>query len=169
MRIGTEGQQTAAFIAGIKTSPLAVAVSVAVTPAGQLGVGASSARYKEAINPMDKASEAILALKPMTFRYKKELDSKRAPQFGLVAEEVPKVDPDLVVADDQGKPFTVRYEEGNAMLLNEFLKQYKTVQQQGQAIARLEQQLETVISTLQKVNTLLEPSEPAPQTGLHGH
>jgi Chaperone of endosialidase len=166
MRIGTEGQQTATFIAGIKTSPLAVAVAVAVTPAGQLGVRASSERYKEAIKPMDKASEAILALKPVTFRYKKELDPKRAPQFGLVAEEVAKVDPDLVVADDQGKPFTVRYEEVNAMLLNEFLKEHETVHQQGRTIARLEQQLETVTATLQKVSAQLEQSKPAPQTVL---
>ena len=79
---------------------------------------------------MDKTSEAILALKPVTFRYKKELDPKGAPQFGLVAEEVAKVNPDLVVADDQGKPFTVRYEEVNAMLLNEFLKEHRKVEEQ---------------------------------------
>src|SRR5262249_19201135 len=123
--------------------------------------------YKEAIKPMDKASEAILALKPVTFRYKKELDPKRAPQFGLVAEEVAKVDPDLVVADDQGKPFTVRYDEVNAMLLNEFLKEHETVQQQGRTIARLEQQLETVTATLQKVSAQIELSKPAPQTVLN--
>jgi len=86
---------------------------------------------------MDKASEAILALKPVTFRYKKELDPKGAPQFGLVAEEVAKVNPDLVVSDDQGKPLTVRYEEVNAMLLNEFLKEHRKVTEQSGEIANL--------------------------------
>ena len=79
---------------------------------------------------MDKASEAILALKPVTFRYKKEIDPDRIPQFGLVAEEVEKVDPDLVVRDENGKPYSVRYDAVNAMLLNEFLKEHRKVQQQ---------------------------------------
>ena len=80
---------------------------------------------------MDKASEAILALKPVTFRYKQELDPKGIPQFGLVAEEVEKVNPDLVARDDQGKPYTVRYEAVNAMLLNEFLKEHRKVRGAG--------------------------------------
>ena len=78
---------------------------------------------------MDKASEAILALKPVTFRYKKEIDPAGIPQFGLVAEDVEKVNPDLVVRDKEGKPYTVRYEEVNAMLLNEFLKEHRKVEQ----------------------------------------
>lgn len=86
---------------------------------------------------MDKASEAILALKPVTFRYKEEVDPDRMPQFGLVAEEVEKVDRELVVHDEAGKPFTVRYEAVNAMLLNEFLKEYRTVEQQQETIAHL--------------------------------
>jgi hypothetical protein len=86
---------------------------------------------------MDKASDAIFDLKPVTFRYKKDLDPRGAPQFGLVAEEVAKVNPDLVVADDQGKPFTVRYEEVNAMLLNEFLKEHKKVEEQAGEIKDL--------------------------------
>ena len=77
---------------------------------------------------MDKASEAILALKPVTFRYKKELDPEGIPQFGLVAEQVEKVNPDLVARDEQGKPYTVRYEAVNAMLLNEFLKEHRKVE-----------------------------------------
>jgi hypothetical protein len=133
IRIGTEGSQTAAYIAGIRQAPLVkgTALQVGITADGQLGVRASSARFKEAIKPMDKTSEAILDLKPVTFHYKKELDPEGAPQFGLVAEEVAKVDPDLVVADDQGKPFTVRYDEVNAMLLNEFLKAHKKLEDQA--------------------------------------
>jgi hypothetical protein len=136
IRIGTEGTQTATYIAGISATPLThgAAVAVGITSDGQLGVRASSARFKEAIKPMDKASEAVLALQPVTFRYKKALDPKGAPQFGLVAEEVAKVNPDLVVADDQGKPFTVRYEEVNAMLLNEFLKEHKRAEEQAKKV-----------------------------------
>ena len=91
---------------------------------------ASSERFKEAIKPMDKASEVILALKPVIFRYKKELDPEATPQFGLVAEQVAKVNPDLVARDDEGKPYTVRYEAVNAMLLNEFLKEHRKVVEQ---------------------------------------
>ncbi len=83
---------------------------------------------------MDKASEAILSLKPVTFRYKKDLDPKGTPQFGLVAEQVAKVNPDLVARDNQGKPYTVRYEEVNAMLLNEFLKEHRKVEEQAATI-----------------------------------
>src|SRR5207247_6105200 len=111
IHIGTQGTQTATYVAGIRGVPISGGVPVGVNSNGQLGVKPCSARYKRAIQPMDKASEAILALKPVTFRYQTELDPKGAPQFGLIAEEVAKVNPDLVVADDQGKPFTVRYEE----------------------------------------------------------
>src|SRR5207253_9241332 len=98
---------------------------------------ASSARFKEAIKPMDKASEAILALKPVTFRYKRELDPDGIPQFGLIAEQVEKVNPDLVVRDADGKVNTVRYEAVNAMLLNEFLKEHLKVEEQQATIAEL--------------------------------
>ncbi|PYL56169.1 MAG: hypothetical protein DMF30_10695, partial [Verrucomicrobia bacterium] len=112
-----------------------------------------------------KASEAILALKPVTFHYKKELDPEGIPQFGLVAEEVEKVNPDLVARDDQGKVYTVRYEAVNAMLLNEFLKEHRkvekleatVVQQQKDFIARLEEQA----SQIQKVSAQLEATNPA--------
>ena len=86
---------------------------------------------------MDRASEAILALKPVTFRYKHELDPAGIPQFGLVAEQVEKVNPDLVVRDEEGKPYTVRYEAVNAMLLNEFLKEHRKVQEQEATINQL--------------------------------
>ena len=112
---------TATFIAGISGAGV-MGTAVKVNAAGQLGVATSSQRFKEEIKPMDKASEAILALKPVTFRYKKEIDPDRTPEFGLVAEEVEKVNPDLVARDEEGKPYTVRYDAVNAMLLNEFLK-----------------------------------------------
>ena len=134
IRIGTIGTQTATFIAGIRGVPIIGGTEVGVNASGQLGVRASSARYKNAIKPMDKASEAILALKPVTFRYKHDLDPKGIPQFGLVAEDVEKVNPDLVARDDQGKPYTVRYEAVNAMLLNEFLKEHKVQEQQATII-----------------------------------
>ena len=110
---------------------------VGVNSQGQLGVRPSSTRFKEEIKPMDKASEAILALQPVSFRYRKELDPKATPQFGLVAEDVAKVNPDLVMMDDQGKPFTVRYEEVNAMLLNEFLKEHRRVETQAAIITEM--------------------------------
>ena len=176
IRIGTAGTQTSTFVAGVRGVLVASAQSVGISPSGQLGVRASSARFKEAIKPMDKASEAILDLKPVTFRYKKELDPKGAPQFGLVAEEVAKVDPDLVMMEDQGKPFTVRYDEVNAMLLNEFLKQHRTVQEQGASITELQKGMEVLTARLkeqeaelQKVSARIELRKPAPQTVLNNH
>ena len=109
---------------------------VVVDTNGHLGTVVSSQRFKEEIKPMDKASEAILALKPVTFRYKNELDPDGIPQFGLVAEEVEKVNPDLVARDEQGKAYTVRYEAVNAMLLNEFLKEHRKVQELEAEIAK---------------------------------
>jgi hypothetical protein len=116
---------------------------------------------------MDKTSEAILALKPVTFRYKHELDPDGIPQFGLVAEEVEKVNPDLVARDEHGKPYTVRYDAVNAMLLNEFLKEHRRNEKQEAAIAQLEKQVETLAAGLQKVSAQLELSRPAPQTVLN--
>src|SRR5205823_1371648 len=118
---------------------------------------------KEAIKPMDKASETILALKPVTFRYKHELDPADTLEFGLVAEEVESINPDLVARDEQGKPFTVRYDAVNAMLLNEFLKEHKTVQDQGASIAELKKEIAALTAGLQKVSAQLEASKPAPQ------
>jgi hypothetical protein len=120
----------------------------------------SSARFKEAIKPMDKASEAILALKPVTFRYKKNMDPAGTSQFGLVAEDVEKVNPDLVVRDEEGKPYSVRYDQVNAMLLNEFLKEHRKVEQ-------MEKQIEALTAGLQKVSAQLELSKPAPQAVLN--
>jgi hypothetical protein len=163
MRLGTEGAQTATYIAGIRTSPLAVATGIGITADGQLGVRASSARFKEAIKPMEKVSEAILALRPVTFRYKKQLDPKATPQFGLVAEEVAKVDPDLVARDAAGKPFTVRYDEVNAMLLNEFLKEHRKVEAQGAEIAELRAALKEQAEQLHKVSERLDSAALPPR------
>jgi hypothetical protein len=101
--------------------------AVYVNNDGKLGVQVSSRRFKEDVKPMYKSSEALYSLNPVTFRYKKEIDPQRASQFGLVAEEVEKVNPDLVVRDKEGKPYSVRYDQVNAMLLNEFLKEHKRV------------------------------------------
>jgi uncharacterized protein YgiM (DUF1202 family) len=111
---------------------------VVVNAGGQLGVTASSERFKDEIKPMDKASEVILALKPVTFRYKKEIDPDSTPQFGLLAEEVEKANPDLVTRDADGKVYTVRYEQVNAMLLNEFLKEHAKVEEQQATVAGLQ-------------------------------
>jgi Chaperone of endosialidase len=121
----------ATFIAGISGAPVS-GVAVKINSSGQVGVPPSSERFKDEIKPMDKTSEAILALKPVTFRYKKEIDSEGTPQFGLVAADVEKVNPDLVARDAQGKVYTVRYDAVNAMLLNEFLKEHRKVEEQKQ-------------------------------------
>src|SRR5262249_5416601 len=174
IRIGTAGTQTATFIAGIKGIPITGGAPVAVSSTGQLGVKPSSMRFKNDIQPMDKSSEAILALRPVTFRYKKELDPKGAIQFGLIAEEVAKVSPDLVMTDEHGKPFTVRYEEVNAMLLNEFLKEHRTVEElksaaasQEATIARQEKQIEALSAGLEKVSARLEVAKGAPEIALN--
>ena len=171
IRIGTAGINLATFVAGIRGVAITGGQAVGVNANGQLGVKPSSVRFKEAIKPMDKASEAILALHPVSFRYKKELDPKGAPQFGLVAEQVAKVAPDLVVTDEKGAPFTVRYEEVNAMLLNEFLKEHRKVEQQRKdfeaALAQQQRQIDALTEGLQKVSTQLELSKPATQTALN--
>jgi hypothetical protein len=113
---------------------------------------------------MDKASEAILALRPVSFRYKKEVDPQRVAQFGLVAEDVEKINPDLVIRDAQGRPQTVRYEQVNAMLLNEFLKEHRKVQELEANAVRQQKQIEALAAGLQKVSAQLELSKPAPQT-----
>ena len=162
IRIGAQGTQTKTFMAGINGAGV-IGVAVKVNAAGQLGTAPSSERFKDAIKPMDKASEAILALKPVTFHYKKELDPEGTPQFGLVAEQVEKVNPDLVARDDQGKVYTVRYEAVNAMLLNEFLKEHRTVQGQQKEIDGLKAELKEQKALIQKVSAQIEASKPAPQ------
>jgi hypothetical protein len=167
IRIGTVGTQLKTFIAGVHGATAAGGAAVFVTPSGQLGMLPSSQRFKDEIKPMDKASEAILALKPVTFRYKKEIDANRIPQFGLVAEEVEKINPALITRDADGKPYTVRYDAVNAMLLNEFLKEHRTVQEQGATIARQQKQIDALTAALQKVSAELEMGKAAPQTVLN--
>jgi hypothetical protein len=163
IRIGTQGTQTRTFIAGIRgvTTVNANAVPVVIDSVGQLGSISSSRRFKNEIKPMDKASDAILALKPVTFHYKS--DSTGTPQFGLIAEEVAKVNPDLVVRDDKGEIYTVRYEAVNAMLLNEFLKEHRTVQRLEAALAAVNERLKAQDAKIDKVNAKVELTKPAPQ------
>jgi len=142
IRIGTIGANQNTYIAGISGVTVAGGIGVIIDSSGHLGTATSSVRYKEAIQPMKNVSEAVLSLKPVTFRYKKELDPQAIPQFGLVAEDVAKVDPDLVARDEEGKPYTVRYEAVNAMLLNEFLKEHKKVEEQAALLKRQEERLE---------------------------
>jgi Chaperone of endosialidase len=174
--IGADGTDVnnSCFIGNIRdvTTQNADAIAVVIDSAGQLGTVSSSARFKDEIKPMDKASESILALTPVTFHYKS--DSTGTPQFGLIAEEVAKVNPDLVVRDKNGEIYTVRYEAVNAMLLNEFLKEHRKVQEQEAAITQLKKDFGTTVaqltarvdeqaSQIQKVSAQLEASKPAPQ------
>ena len=145
---------------GISGATVAGGVGVIIDTNGHLGTVVSSERFKDNVQPMDKASEAILALEPVTFRYKHELDPDGIPQFGLVAEDVEKVNPDLVARDANGKAYTVRYEAVNAMLLNEFIKEHRKVQE-------LEKQVEKLTAGLQKVSTEVEMSRPASRTVLN--
>jgi hypothetical protein len=170
IRIGTMGVQQATFIAGIRGTIVPGGVGVIVGLNGQLGTVSSSGRFKEAIKPMDQASEAILALKPVTFRYKHELDPAGIQQFGLVAEQVEKVNPDLVARDDQGKVNTVRYEAVNAMLLNEFLKQHRNVKELEATIAQQQEEIKALAasvkeqaSQIRKVSAQLEVRKAAPR------
>ena len=148
------------YIGNIYGQPIdpASATQVGVDSTGKLGTTTSSRRFKHDIKPMDNASEAILALKPVTFCYKS--DAKDTPCFGLIAEEVEKVNPALVVPDNDGKPFTVRYDAVNAMLLNEFLKEHRKVEQ-------MQKQIDALTVGLQKVSAQLEVNKSAPQTVLN--
>jgi Chaperone of endosialidase len=131
---------------------------------GKLGVFLSARRYKENIHPMDKASEALYALKPVTFRYKPEFDKSGTPHFGVIAEEVAEVAADLVAHDVKGQLSTVRYEAVNAMLLNEFLKEHRKNERQEATIAELREEIEALTAGLQKVSAQLELNKTAPQT-----
>src|SRR6266702_1031589 len=135
---GVAGESNACYIKSIFGQTSANGIPVLINSDNKLGTTTSSARFKEAIRPMDKASEALFGLKPVTFRYKKELDPQRIQQWGLVAEDVEKVNPDLVVRDKEGKHYSVRYEAVNAMLLNEFLKAHRTVQELKSIAAKQE-------------------------------
>jgi hypothetical protein len=179
IRLGTVGTQTKTFIAGINGAAVTGA-SVFVNNSGQLGTATSSRRFKDEIEPMNKASEALFALEPVTFRYKKEIDPVGTQQFGLVAEEVEKVNPALVVRDKEGKPYTVRYDQVNAMLLNEFLKEHKAFIEERRKVEKLEatvaqqhKQFEAAVAEvkgqIERVSAQLQLSKAAPQTALNNH
>jgi hypothetical protein len=171
---GVAGESNACYIASIFGQTSANGIPVLINSNNKLGTTTSSKRFKQDIRPMDKASEALLALKPVIFRYKKEIDPAGTSQFGLVAEDVEKVNPNLVVRGKDGKPYSVRYDQVNAMLLNEFLKEHKTVQEQqatitqlkkdfGATIAQLTARLDEQAAQIQRVSAQLEASKPAPQ------
>jgi len=163
IRIGDPFVQGATYIAGISGAAVPNGASVIVDTSGHLGTIMSSQRFKDDIKPMDKTSEAILALKPVTFHYKKELDPQRIQQFGLVAEQVEKVDPDLVARDVKGQTYTVRYEAVNAMSLNEFLKEHNKVNKLESTVAQQQKEIEALTAGLQKVSAQLDVNKPAPQ------
>ena len=167
------GTTSQVFFGGIVGSTVGAAnAPVIINPNGQLGTAVSSRRFKKDIDPMGKTSEAIFSLRPVTFHYKG--DETNLSCFGLIAEEVAKVNPDLILLDKEGRPQTVRYEQINAMLLNEFLKEHRTVQEQKAIVALLKQdfesklalqqkQIEALTAGLQKVSAQFEASKPAPQ------
>jgi Chaperone of endosialidase len=158
------------FIGNIFGQTSASGAAVYVNSNHRLGTLTSSSRFKNDIKPMERVSEALFALKPVTFHYKKDIDPAGMQQFGLVAEQVEKVNPDLVVRDQEGKPYSVRYEQVNAMLLNEFLKEHRTVQEQKATIAELkwtvekqevtnaqqQKQIEALAAGLQKMSAQIE-------------
>ena len=173
--LGLAGESNVTRIGNIGSTAQANGVFVTVGAGGKLGFQVSSRRYKDDIKPMDKASEALFALKPVSFRYKQEIDPARSPDFGLIAEDVATVNPDLVARDEEGKIVTVRYQAVNAMLLNEFLKEHKKVEAHGKptvvqqqkdfqaTAAQQQKQIEGLTAGLQKVSAQLEASKPAPQ------
>jgi Chaperone of endosialidase len=170
--------ESACFVGGISGQTAADGIAVFINSSGKLGTLTSSARFKTEIKPMGAASEAILALKPVAFRYKKPIDPQGIPQFGLVAEDVEAVNPDLVVRDKEGKVSTVRYEAINAMLLNEFLKEHKKVEEQQATITQLKKDFRATVadltarlkeqdSKIEKVSAQMELSKRSPQTVLN--
>jgi len=170
--IGAFGDNTdnSCYIGSIFGQTSSGGTAVFINSSGKLGTTTSSRRFKEEIKPMEGTSEALFALKPVTFRYKKEIDPAGTSQFGLVAEDVEKVNPDLLVRDKNGKPYSVRYDQVNAMLLNEFLKEHwkneqqeSKIEEQEAKIARQEQQIEALTVGLQKISAQLESSKPGSQ------
>jgi uncharacterized coiled-coil protein SlyX len=175
--LGVAGESNTSRIRNVYSSP-ASGRAVYVNSDNKIGTLSSSRRYKEQIKPMDKASEAILEVRPVSFRYKREVDPPRVPMFGLIAEEVEKVDPDLVTRNEKGEAETVRYDAVNAMLLNEFLKEHRRIEEQDykmqtqeativelkSAVAQQQKQIEGLTAGLQKVSAQLETTERTPQT-----
>ena len=147
---GVAGESDACYVKSIFGQPSATGIPVLINSNNKLGTTMSSKRFKKEIRPMDKASESLLALKPVTFRYKEEIDPTGTTQFGLVAEQVEKVHPDLVVRDAERKPYSVRYDQVNAMLLNECLKAHSKMEEQEATIDHLKQELQATAAHQQK-------------------
>jgi trimeric autotransporter adhesin len=141
--------------------------AVLINSSGKLGTATSSRRFKEKIKAMGTASEGLFALKPVTFRYKRDIDEAGVQQFGLVAEDVEKVNPDLVVRDKEGNAYSVRYEQVNAMLLNEFLKEYRIVQELKATVVQQAKQIEALTAGLQRIRATIDASEPGPKRVLN--
>jgi hypothetical protein len=163
--LGTPGESNTCYIASIFGQTSVSGIPVLINSDNKLGTTTSSKRFKEDIKPMGKTSETLFALNPVTFRYKKEIDSAGTSQFGLVAEDVEKMNPDLVVRDKEGKPYSVRYDQVNAMLLNEFLKEHRKVEEltkQFQAAnAQHQKQIDALTAGLQKVSAQLAAASPS--------
>jgi hypothetical protein len=189
---GAAGENDTTRIRNVYDS-VATGRAVYVDSDNKIGTLSSSRRYKEQIKPMDNASESLFVLQPVTFRYKKEIDPARALSFGLIAEDVARIDPDLIIRDEKGKPQTVRYEAVNAMLLNEFLKEHRKVEEQQVAITELKAtvaqqhrdseriaarqqneiqaltaQLKEQAAQIQNVSAHIEMNRPAPRLAAHG-
>jgi hypothetical protein len=163
--IGVQGQDipNSCFIGQIFGATVPGAVNVVIDANHRLGTMTSSKRFKKDIKPMDKASEALFALKPVEFRYKKEIDPTGTQQLGLVAEEVEKVNPGLVVHDKEGKAYSVRYDQVNAMLLNEFLKEHNKVEDLEATVSSLAVTVKEQAAQIQRVSARLEIGKPEPQ------
>ena len=157
--VGEPGVNNTTYIRNVYDSQ-ATARILYVDANNKIGTLASSRRYKEDVRSMDEASEALFALNPVTFRYKKKFDPTATPQFGLIAEEVEKVNSDLIARDKDGKPYSVRYDAVNAMLLNEFLKEHRTVQAQQKEIDSLKQELKAQRAFIEKVNARMDKVAP---------
>ncbi len=138
------------FIGEIFGATSSNGTQVFINSDGRLGTITSSRRFKQTIEPMDNASEVLFLLKPIRFRYKKQIDPTETSQFGLVAEDVEKVNPDLVVRDKEGKPYSVRYDQVNAMLLNEFLKEHRKNEEQEKTIVELKSGMTALAATVKK-------------------
>ncbi len=148
------------YIGNIFGTTSSAGIAVFVNSDGKLGTATFSKRFKEDIKSMDRASEALFSLKPVAFRYNKEIDPAGISQFGLVAEDVEKVNPNLVVRDKEGNPYSVRYDQVNAMLLNEFLKEHCKVQEQQKEIDSLKAELKEQRDLIQKVSERVEMRKP---------
>jgi len=162
IRIGAKRIHQNTFIAGIHGTTVAGGIGVIIDGKGHLGTATSSARFKDEIKPMDKASEALFALTPVTFRAKKNTGAASGKYYGLIAEDVAKVDSDLVVYNSEGQPESLRFDSINAMLLNEFLKEHRKVE-------RLEATVAALASQMQRVSARLEMNHSAAQVVVSIH